>query len=226
MEAKIKEIFPSIQGEGLVIGCKQLFIRFCGCNLKCKYCDTDFKSEGGISYLPENLVNRIVSNYDLATFHSISLTGGEPLLHAEFLKEFLILLKKKFDVKIYLETNATLADELALIKDYVDIVAADIKLNSSSGTDTFYLHRKFFEKCNGVQTFAKVVFDENITEDEVSKCTRMAKDFDIELILQPKMVEDKPSVDADFCEKIMDKFTSQYKNTRLIPQMHKFLNIR
>ena len=100
MEAKIKEIFPSIQGEGLVIGCKQLFIRFCGCNLKCKYCDTDFKSEGGISYLPENLVNRIVSNYDLATFHSISLTGGEPLLHAEFLKEFLILLKKKSDVKI------------------------------------------------------------------------------------------------------------------------------
>ena len=39
---KIKEIFESIQGEGLYIGSKQLFIRFCACNLKCKYCDTPF----------------------------------------------------------------------------------------------------------------------------------------------------------------------------------------
>ena len=40
--ANIKEIFLSIQGEGPYIGYRQVFIRFCGCNLDCQYCDTDF----------------------------------------------------------------------------------------------------------------------------------------------------------------------------------------
>jgi len=41
-KANILEIFSSIQGEGIYIGYRQLFIRFSGCNLGCKYCDTDF----------------------------------------------------------------------------------------------------------------------------------------------------------------------------------------
>ena len=44
-KAKIKEIFSSIQGEGLLVGVEQIFIRFCKCNLACKYCDTDFSSD-------------------------------------------------------------------------------------------------------------------------------------------------------------------------------------
>lgn len=226
MEAKIKEIFPSIQGEGLIIGCKQLFIRFCGCNLKCSYCDTDFEDEGGISYLPQNLAQRIIKQYDLNTFHSISLTGGEPLLHTEFLKEFLKILKQKSDIKIYLETNGTLYNELSQIKDFINIIGADIKLVSTTGADTFKLHEKFFEKCEGIKTFAKIVFDENITEDEIEKSTNICKKYHTELILQPRMIDDKPAVNSEFCEKIMDKFTSKYKNVRLIPQMHKFLNLR
>ena len=37
----IKEIFYSLQGEGLFAGQPQYFLRFCGCNLDCPYCDTD-----------------------------------------------------------------------------------------------------------------------------------------------------------------------------------------
>ena len=87
MEAKIKEIFSSIQGEGPVIGYKQLFIRFCSCNLKCNYCDTDFSQENNVKiFTPTELEKYINSNYDLKTFHSISLTGGEPLISVEFLE--------------------------------------------------------------------------------------------------------------------------------------------
>jgi len=39
--ADIAEIFSSIQGEGLYVGRRQIFIRFCGCNLNCRYCDTE-----------------------------------------------------------------------------------------------------------------------------------------------------------------------------------------
>ena len=141
MEAKINEIFSSIQGEGPVVGYKQLFIRFCGCNLNCDYCDTEFLQ--GQIYTPQSLAEKIISEYNLETFHSISLTGGEPLLSAEFLAEFIPLVASK--TKIYLETNATLSDKLLIVKKYIDIIAADIKLPSATGKNTFALHRKFLK---------------------------------------------------------------------------------
>ena len=45
MKADILEIFSSIQGEGLRIGERQIFIRFHGCNLNCAYCDVDMSKD-------------------------------------------------------------------------------------------------------------------------------------------------------------------------------------
>lgn len=221
MKTKINEIFSSIQGEGPVVGYKQLFIRFCGCNLSCNYCDTEFSS--GMEYSPQEMFDKINSEYDLKTFHSISLTGGEPLLSVDFLKEFIPLVHN--DVKIYLETNATLFDKINEIKDYIDIISADIKLKSSTGFDSFALHKKFFENCRGIETFAKIVFDETIRDDEIAKCIGLAKEFNLELILQPKMSENNMTVSSEFCTEILEKFTRKHKNTRLIPQVHKFINV-
>ena len=43
MKYKVNEIFNSIQGEGLNLGKKVTFVRMAGCNLKCKFCDTNHK---------------------------------------------------------------------------------------------------------------------------------------------------------------------------------------
>ncbi len=232
MKTKVNEIFASIQGEGPVVGYKQLFIRFCGCNLHCSYCDTEFLT--GEEFTPQSLYEKIIKEYDLKTFHSISLTGGEPLLHAEFLQEFLPLIKGQ--TKIYLETNATLAQNLKQVKEHIDIISADIKL----GMNTFDKHKEFFKICDGVYTFAKIVFDENITDEEIQTCCKIGSDYNIELVLQPKMglcdLQDKQVegaicphkmlVTSEFCNKILDKFTSIYPKVRLIPQVHKFLDVR
>ena len=151
-------------------------------------------------------------------------TGGEPLLNSDFLKEFLPLIKPF--VKIYLETNATLHKNLEQIKDCIDIISADIKLKSSTGKDTMALHKRFLESCKGTETFAKIVFDQNITDEEINNCCNIAKTYNISLILQPKMIGDKMSADSEFYNEILDKFIQKYKDVRLIPQVHKFLNIR
>lgn len=246
---KIKEIFASIQGEGPYIGYKQLFIRFCNCNLKCNYCDTDFKSENDyVEYNACELADKVNKYSDI---HSVSLTGGEPLLSTEFLKEFL----PKISKKIYLETNATLADKFLEIKPFIDIVSADIKLESSTGIkDTFKFHDKFFEACKGVETFAKIVFNSNITDEEIQKSCELGRKYGIELILQPEMLSEGRraggpdvwqiktdnsytsvppylhtsilSVSSEFCDKILNKFLKNYDRVRLIPQVHKFLNVR
>lgn len=220
---KIKEMFPSIQGEGPYVGVKQLFIRFCNCNLKCNYCDTEFSSNSDyVEYNAKELAEKI-KEFNLETIHSISLTGGEPLLSASFLKCFLPLTGKK----IYLETNATLSEKMKEIKPFVDIVAADIKLESATGVkDSYEFHDKFFEKCKGIETFAKVVFDNGITDCEIETTANLAKKFGIELILQPMMNGYEMSVTSDFSAQVLDKFLGKYSNVRLIPQVHKFLDVR
>ena len=239
--AKIKEIFSSIQGEGPYMGCKQIFVRFCACNLNCSYCDTDFYPTNindkttFFEFTPDELVNYLKKNYDLNSIHSISLTGGEPLIWSEFLKEFM----PKLEVKYYLETNSTVDDNAKQILPLTNILAGDIKLPSCSGIkNSFELHDKFFEVVKNVKNkngidfsvennnfFTKVVFDEKITEEEIEKTIKIAQKYGFEIILQPKMIEDKLSVNTGFMMNVFERFSSEYKYTRLIPQVHKFINV-
>ncbi len=219
-KVKIKEIFASIQGEGPFIGYKQLFIRFCGCNLICNYCDTDYRTVDSKEYTLDEIIEIVRQNSDC---HSVSLTGGEPLLSTGFLKEFL----PQCPLPVYLETNATLAGELGEVIDYIDYISADIKLAScTGGNDLFSEHDSFLSAGSSKKMFAKIVFDTNITEEEIMQCCKLGAKYGIELILQPKTLDDKLAVTNEFIELILDKFLKKYKKVRLIPQVHKFLNVR
>lgn len=220
-KARIKEIFSSIQGEGPFIGYKQLFVRFCGCNLNCNYCDTEYDYVSGRDYTIEEL-NEIVKKH--SDCHSISLTGGEPLLNTGFLKQFL----PHCPLPVYLETNATLAGEVKEIIDYVDYISADIKLPSATGgSDYWDVHESFFEATVHKSLFAKIVFDSNITEGEIIRSCKLGAKFGIELVLQPKTASDGAlSVTNDFMERTLDRFLCKYKKVRLIPQVHKYLNLQ
>ncbi len=214
----IKEIFTSIQGEGPYVGEKHIFVRFLGCNLNCKFCDTDFSPLNSSEYTTQSLFNYL-KPIDCTT---ISFTGGEPLLSSEFLVEFLGNYKEKLNKKIYLETNGTLYKELEKIVDFVDIIALDIKLQSATGQKNRFLDNlQFLEIAKKKENFIKIVFDENITDDEIKEVIKIAKKFNSLIILQPKM---PLSSQLDVLQ-VFDKFYQNYKNIRLIIQTHKFLNI-
>lgn len=214
----IKEIFVSTQGEGPYVGQKHIFVRFCKCNLACKFCDTDFSPENAKKYSIDELYATLKSlNADV-----ISFTGGEPLLDYIFLKEFLKKYKGKLNKKIYLETNGTCFEELKKNIDYIDIIAMDIKLKSAAGQDNdFKINEEFIKIALKKELFLKVVFDENISDWEIIKTSSLAKKYNIKLVLQPKM----PISKNINLEEIYEKFYLNYHNVFLIPQTHKFLNL-
>ena len=124
MDAPIIEIFSSIQGEGLLIGERQIFVRFAGCNLDCSYCDTKNSQSANVGTMMS--VNQVLDEIEkLRTddLGSISYTGGEPMLHADFIAELI----NKTEEKSLLETNGTLPKELTKLEG-LDWASMDIKL--------------------------------------------------------------------------------------------------
>src|SRR5271167_2974789 len=109
MNAKILEIFRSIQGEGKYVGASQVFVRFFECNMHCVWCDTPASIGDGKREYQEldlkQVSGQVNALYDNA--HSVSITGGEPLLQKDFLKSFCHGLHRE-GKKIYLDSNGTL----------------------------------------------------------------------------------------------------------------------
>lgn len=112
MQYKIAELFYSIKGEGYWTGTPMAFIRLSGCNLNCKFCDTDHSNNLQLDEL--EIVERILS----WPTRRVVITGGEPLIHD--LVPLLELLKT-YRYKIHLETNGTIKRNLYELFDWVAV---------------------------------------------------------------------------------------------------------
>ncbi|MGE0726289.1 MAG: 7-carboxy-7-deazaguanine synthase [Alphaproteobacteria bacterium] len=116
----VKEIFLTLQGEGVQVGRVAVFCRFAGCNLwsgreadrpraDCRFCDTDFvgtDGTGGGSYAgPEALADAIAAAWPSDAGERLCvLTGGEPLLQVD--RELIDALHVR-SFRIAVETNGT-----------------------------------------------------------------------------------------------------------------------
>ena len=98
----VNEIFLSIQGEGKETGLPTVFIRLTGCNLRCKWCDTEYAFTEGKEMEIEDVVERAGS----FGIKRACITGGEPLLQKETSALISELLERGYD--IVLETNGSL----------------------------------------------------------------------------------------------------------------------
>jgi len=96
---RINEIFYSLQGEGYYTGRAAVFVRFSGCNLKCPFCDTDFKEYRAMTATE---IASTVSQWRDCGF--VVLTGGEPSLQVD--DELVECLHRK-GFYIAIETNGT-----------------------------------------------------------------------------------------------------------------------
>jgi organic radical activating enzyme len=131
---KINEVFYSLQGEGARAGEASIFVRFSGCNLKCREepgplspggfdCDTEFES-GRMLTADELLQEMMETIIDITptVFPWVVFTGGEPLLQLDkALCEDLI--GAGFEL-IAIETNGTKAIDADLWKLLTHIVCS------------------------------------------------------------------------------------------------------
>ena len=74
----IREIFPTIQGEGPYAGHPAIFVRLGGCPLRCVWCDTDF-DEDKSTIFPTNMVMDEIAAIRRPGCSLVVITGGEPL---------------------------------------------------------------------------------------------------------------------------------------------------
>ncbi len=103
MTINICELFQSIQGEGNLQGMPSVILRLTGCNLNCKWCDTQMllKDNKGIEYTDEMLL-KVLQGYNCS---HIIITGGEPTINTN-LNELIKILKDN-GYYVTVETNAT-----------------------------------------------------------------------------------------------------------------------
>ena len=128
MSYAVKEMFLTLQGEGLQAGRRAVFLRFAGCNLwsgreadrataECRFCDTDFVgldgTFGGRYATPAALADRAAALWNdglggdgLAGPRFVVVTGGEPMLQ---LDAALIAALHGEGFEIAVETNGTIA---------------------------------------------------------------------------------------------------------------------
>jgi len=243
-EAILSEIFSSIQGEGILVGCRQIFIRFANCNLDCSYCDTDYAAKDScrienppgsdhFTYLPnpvslDNLLELVRSWVHQApgAHHSISLTGGEPLLQADTLVHWLPELRKL--LPIYLETNGTLPHHLEPVLPYLDWVSMDIKLSSMTGLVTDWrTHRRFLQLAITTGCYVKMVVGAETPELELRLGAELVADIspEIPLVLQPVTTTGKSNLSASRLLDMQQLVAAIHSNVRIIPQTHRYLNV-
>lgn len=223
MNGRVAEVFDSIQGEGLYLGERQIFVRLFGCNLHCKFCDTklNYYKEYGVL----DLFNQIKSFSDGC--HSIAFTGGEPLMQKDFLKEVMILTKKE-NYKNYLETNGTLFNDLKEIIDFVDIISMDCKLPSSTGDFPYWkAHQRFLEIAFSKEVFVKIVICNSTRTEDLIRILNLIRKINqaVTIILQPNSNENGFALikKMDYYKTLCEE---NFFATCVIPQLNKLIGMQ
>jgi len=173
----------------------------------------------------EDILAQVNLVYDNA--HSVSITGGEPLLQKEFLIDFCHALHRE-GKKIYLDTNGTLPDALEEIIKDIDIIAMDIKLPSSTEQKAFWAeHKEFLKIAHRREVFIKTVISLNTKPEEIIKAAKLVAAIDPEIlfILQPNYLDMKKGI-IEQCVGYQKSCAKILKDVRILPQVHKFMKIR
>ncbi len=227
---RITEVFSSLQGEGLYVGAKHIFVRFEECHMHCTFCDEIHKI--GTDWTFEKTLSEIrrLENEHGPHLH-VSLTGGEPLLYLPFIKPLIQQLKSE-GFAIYLETSGVLWKALEEVVQNCDVIAMDLK-PASVTHDKNYLdeHRNFLKISPPQKIFLKMVVSKEINLDEYDAHIRLVADMapHVTLFLQPLTSDVEGHDDSELMSLLNDlqkRGQKGLKDIRIGLRLHRILNMR
>ena len=139
----ISEIFKSIDGESKRAGELATFVRSVGCNLRCKFCDSQYtwqKDDTCKEMTVEEIVNKCVE----LGCRNITFTGGEPLIQKDADRLIYELSEAGFEVSIETDGGIDFTERDWFKYDLPNVwVCADYKCYASGMTDKMLPLEKF-----------------------------------------------------------------------------------
>ena len=208
MDKKIIGHVHSLQSLGAVDGPGIRFVVFMqGCNLRCGCChnpDT-WGINSGTPYTPEEILEKVVRYKEyFGTLGGITVSGGEPLLHATFVRELFTLCKKS-GINTCLDTSGSiLNDEIKALLAVTDRVLLDIKYTQDEqykkhvgcSLSTVLEFLEFLDSKNIPTVLRQVIIPTlNDTEENILKLKKIASEYSnidkIELLPFRKICEVK-----------------------------------
>ncbi|MFQ5512460.1 MAG: 7-carboxy-7-deazaguanine synthase QueE [Candidatus Krumholzibacteriia bacterium] len=245
----VAEMFCSLQGEGLFVGERQVFLRIAGCKATCYWCDTVAGKEELDKCAIHGLTKRMLPNpmstervveetmaliEHLGPVGTVSITGGEPLEQPDFVASIAKRLRRK-KLRVYLETNGLEIWGLRKVRPHVDVIAMDIKLPHATGKSHWEEHREFLTYLPGKTSFIKVIVDAPTPLEEIKRAVKLiaSVDRDLPVVLQPESTTLK-NLKGPEARKVLgwlleegQRFALMHlRSARVIPQCHKILKVR
>jgi 7-carboxy-7-deazaguanine synthase len=230
----VMEIFgPTIQGEGMVIGQKTMFVRTAGCDYSCSWCDSAFTWDGSgkdlIKQMDADEIWKELVSLGGDGFSFVTISGGNPAL-LKNLSDLIDLLKEK-QIKIGVETQGSKwqdwfldIDELTISPkppssemvtdfDALDLIINNLKRADSSHNvslkvvvfdDQDYDYaKKVYFRYPGIPFFLQVGNDDNKTIDNQQLIAN--------LLLKYEWLIDRVMQD------------NELKDVKVLPQLHTYI---
>jgi organic radical activating enzyme len=236
--ARVSEIFTSIEGEGIFVGKKTLFIRFSGCHLKCRWCDTKYALplDSGTDYQIDEIKDLIIKELQPFTY-KVNFTGGEPLLQTEAVIGLADFIKKQTNLKTYIESSCFDSELFSKILPYIDICKVEFKTDDSKVVENEEYDNLLLNEIRCLElavesnkaTYIKIVVTNSTNLESfknlVYNISKKIKPSDIlGFIIQPSFGIDQPTVN-----KLLDTYDivqPMFPEVRIIPQLHKEIGAR
>jgi organic radical activating enzyme len=236
--ARVSEIFTSIEGEGIFVGKKTLFIRFSGCHLKCRWCDTKYALplDSGTDYQIDEIKDLIIKELQPFTY-KVNFTGGEPLLQTEAVIELADFIKKQTNLKTYMESSCFDSELFSKVLPYIDICKVEFKTDDSKVVEDEEYDNLILNEIKCLElavktnkaTYIKIVVTNSTNLESfknlIYNISKKIKPSDIlGFIIQPSFGIDQPTVN-----KLLDTYDivqPMFPEVRIIPQLHKEIGAR